>query len=440
MGVDRQRQDADRLVTARGWQLVDHYVDNDISAAGKVRRPRFEALMQDVEGGRLDVVVGWTLDRICRTARDRLRLLELGRERGLVISLVRGSDMDLSTPAGRLAADILGAAAQHEIDVKGDRQRRAAEQAAALGKAPSGPRAFGFTLDRSALVPVEAAAIRDAYRAVLAGATLAGIARQWNGSGLRSSRHAATEPPRWSAETVKVLLLKARNAGLREHRDQEVGPARWPAIVPEETYRAAAALLTDPNRRQSTPVGRYLLSGVARCGVCNQPVQAGSRRGTYHSYRCRSLGHVARRGDVVDDLVSKVVIARLSRPDARDLLVDHQLPDVEVLREKAQALRTRLDALATEFAEGELTASQLRIATERLRTNLAAAEREIADAGRVDVLGDLVSAGDVAEAWAAIDTDRQRAVVGALMSVTLMPVGRGSRRFDPASVRIEPLT
>jgi hypothetical protein len=330
---------------------------------------------------------------------------------------------------------ILGEVAQHEIAVKSDRQRRASRQAAEQGKPPAGPRPFGFKADRMTLEPAEADAIRRAYRVVLGGGSLAGIAREWNDAGLRSSRHGPSEPPRWSAETVKALLVKPRSAGIREYQGAEY-PAQWPAIVPEETYRAALALLTDPSRRQSTAVGRYLLSGVGLCGVCRATVQAGPRT-TYHAYRCSSLGHVSRRGDAIDQLVGDVVIARLSRPDARDLLHDHSRPDVEQLRDRAQSQRARLDELATEFADGALTASQLRTATERIRSNLAVTEHELADAGRVDVLGDLVNAEDVAAAWGATPTDRQRGVIDALMTVTLLPVGRGRRYFDPETVEIE---
>ena len=54
------------------------------------------------------------------------------------IALVRGSDIDMSTPAGRLSADILASVARHEIEQKADRQRRAVEQA--VEPRPSGRR------------------------------------------------------------------------------------------------------------------------------------------------------------------------------------------------------------------------------------------------------------------------------------------------------------
>ena len=445
--VDRQREDAAKLITARGWETAGEFVDNDMSAAGKRRRPRFEAMMSEIEAGRIDVVIGWTLDRVCRTPRERLRLLELGKARGLVISLARGSDMNLSTPAGRLAADILGAAATHEIEVKSDRQQRANLQAAQQGRRVGGRKPFGYTTDGMTLVPAEARAVREGYAALLAGDTLRSIARDWNARGLTGQRSP------WRSDSVRHVLSNPRNAGLRAYHGEIHGPAAWPAIVPEETWRAALAVLAEPARRTggAGPAGLQLLTGIAYCGAaeCELTVQGGGATHKKPIYRCRSVReqadrptvpvagpHVSRLAEPADKFVTNVVIARLSRPDARDLLVDHERPDVPQLRDQATALRARLDGLATEFADGDLTPSQLRTATERLRTRITDIEAQLADAGRTDLLGPLVTADDVRDTWTALNLDRKRAVINTLMTVRLHPVGRGSRTFRPETVEI----
>ena len=442
LGVTRQRDDCLTLVRQRGWTIAREHPEDDTSAAGRKARPRFEALLTAVERGEVGAIVAWSLDRLTRNRRDSLRLIEACEPRRVVIALVRGSDLDLSTPAGRLSADILAGVARHEIEQKSDRQRSAAQQAAGSGKPPLGPVPFGFLPDRTTHHPKQAAAIRAAYGSLLAGASLASIARTWNESGLTSGRKRTGvidhgEPSKWRAETVRTLLLKARNAGLRSYHGEVIGKATWAPIVPEETWQAAVALLTDPRRRQAAPTGGHLLSGLARCGVCGAPVNAGTRRPEYFAYRCRAAGHVARRGDQVDDYVRAVVVGRLSQPDAIELLRADTRPDAGKLRTRNLTLRSRLDSLATDFAEGELTASQLRTATERIRAQIAEVELQLADAGRVDVLGDLAGAPDVAARWDGLGLDRQRAVIDVLMAITLHPPGQGARTFDPATVKIE---
>jgi hypothetical protein len=139
----------------------------------------------------------------------------------------------------------------------------------------------------------------------------------------------------------------------------------------------------------------------------------------------------------VEEFVSAVMIERLSRPDAAALLVDHKKPDVDALRTEAVAIRQRLDALANDFADGSLTASQLRTATARARARLSDVESQMADAGRVDILGPLVAAEDVSAAWEGLSVARRRAVIDTLATVRLHPVGRGVRTFRPETVGIE---
>ena len=111
-GVARQETDARALATARGWSITDVVVDNDISAKGHKTRPGFERLLQAVESGSVQVVIAWALDRLTRNRRDTLRLIETCQKQGATIALVRGSDLDMSTPAGRLTADLLAAVAR----------------------------------------------------------------------------------------------------------------------------------------------------------------------------------------------------------------------------------------------------------------------------------------------------------------------------------------
>jgi site-specific DNA recombinase len=444
LGVSRQEDDGLTLIRQRGWTLRRTHVENDTSAAGSKPRPKFEAMLADIEAGKVGAIVAWNLDRLTRNRRDTVRLIEVCQARGVVIALVRGSDLDMSTPAGRLTADVLAGVARHEIEQKSDRFRRAAEQAAQQGRRLGGRRPFGYDDDGMTIREDESAAIRAAYAAILSGVPLAAIARSWNEAGINTGKIGwkSGNPTLWTHDTVRRVMLNPRNAGLRRYRGEIVGKAAWPAIVAEETFHAAASVLQDPARRTAGPgrLGMRLLTGIARCGVCEQTVNSGggarARRG-YDIYKCRTMKHVVRQLDPVDAYVVEALIRRLSRSDAADLLVDQGRPNAEALRERAHVLRARLEGLAVEFAEEELTAAQLRAATARLREKLAAVEAEMADAGRVDVIGPLVRAHDKRAAWEALDPDRQRAAVNAVMVVYLLPPGRGKRTFDPETVRIE---
>ncbi len=166
-------------------------------------------------------------------------------------------------------------------------------------------------------------------------------------------------------------------------------------------------------------------------------VMTGRNQHGTRTYRCgQTRGHLSVAAQPRDDLLTRVVIARLSAPDAAGLLQSDTV-DVASLREEAMALRTRLSELADLFADGVVTAAQLARGTDRARTRLAVIEQEMAAAGGVSVLGDLVTADDVQGAWDRLDLDRRRAVIDTLMTVTLLSPGQGARTFRPETVRIE---
>lgn len=469
LGVERQREDCERLVSQRGWRLATPvFCENDTSASGRKPRPKFRAMLAAVEAGEVDVIAAWSMDRLTRNARDRLALVEACQRHNVVIALVRGTDLDPSTPAGRLVIGVLGEVAQHEIDQKADRQRRFAEQAADAGRWVGGRRPFGYAANGVDIIEAEAAAVREGYAALLAGVSLRAIANEWNAAGLTTGQrpwkhtHLGEHTP-WRADSVRRVLMNPRNAGirsiLRDGKREERARAQWPEIVPEETYRAAMALFADKTRNNGGAgmPGRQFLTGLALCALdgCGLWVHGGGARHHKPVYRCRSAQmlpaerpavsgtHVNRLAAPVDGYVERLVIGRLSKPDARDLLVDHDRADVPALRDELVALRTGLDGLAAERGAAladpslpQITASEYRAMRQPSLDRIAAIEAQIADAGRVDVLGPLVAAEDVAVAWKALSLDRRRAVVDVLMTVRLHSIGRGVRTFRPETVDI----
>ncbi|MGY1710742.1 recombinase family protein [Geodermatophilus sp. SYSU D00758] len=431
LAVARQRNDCLKLCAERGWEPVE-YVDNDVSASSGKARPAYTRMLADIAAGKVQAVVAWDLDRLHRRPIELEGFIDLADRHRLALATV-GGDADLSTDNGRLFARIKGAVARAEVERKSARQKAANRQRAGMGKPPAGGlRAVGYEADGKTIREDEAALIREAYRELLAGGSLRSIAARWNAAGFTSARGG-----RWRPDSVRYALRNPRNAALAIHRREEIGPGNWPAIVPEETYRAAVALLDDPSRRTTpTTARRYLLAGLARCS-CGAPVITGRTQHGQRTYRCsRARGHMSRAAEPIDDWVTRAIIGRLSAPDAADLLTSEKV-DVAGLREEGMALRARLTELADLFADGTITSGQLARGTDRARTRLAVVEQELAAAGSVPVLGDLVAAADVGAVWERLDLDRRRAVIDTLVTITLLPPGRGKRTFDPSTVVIE---
>jgi len=430
--VDRQREDCLKLCADRGWEVAQVWTDNDVSASSAKPRPAYTRMLAAVERGEAQVLVAWHVDRLTRKITDLESLIELAQATGLRIATVTG-DLDLSTDAGRLVGRILASVARGEVERKGARQKRAQQQAAHQGRPAGGRRAFGYSRDGMTIVEAEAEHVRQAYTDVLHGASLKGIAKRWNELGLLTTAGGA-----WRHDNVREVLKNPRYAGLRTYRGEIVGPAVWKPLVDEDTHAAAHALLSLPERRTTeTTARKYLLPGLAFCWKCGSDVATGHTRHGKRVYVCRANKCVSRKAEPVDELVEAVVVARLSRPDALDLLSEPTTPDLAQHRATAEAIRQRLDDLATGLEEGLLTLGAVRKSSERLRTELAIVETRMHTATHADVLTPLVTAPDVAAVWAKCDLQQKRAVVAALMTITLLPPKRGRQEFDPETVRIE---
>lgn len=453
LGVERQREDNTTLAERLGLIIYGRYRDNDIGASTRSRKPRpeYQRLLADAKTGKFRVIIAYTSGRLTRRPREHEDLIDLAEQHGVRFVYVKSPSFDLNTAAGRRVARILAANDAGEAEDIAERVSRASRQRAEQGLNHGGRRTYGYGLiigqdeqgndirDYHALVPAEAAEVAKIYADLIRGVPLGAIVRDLNARQVPT----VTGKP-WTPATVRGIIERPSNAGLSEHKGEIVGTGRWPAIVSQDVYETALALLRDPSRRTSTGnKASYLLSGLGVCGGCGGTISSGGVKrssattGIRRIYLCRARHCVGRRQDWIDQYVSAAIIERMSRPDARELLVDEDRPDTEALRDEARALRARLDILATEFADGSLTASQLRTATDRLRGRLAEVEAAQVHPTRALVLAELIEADDVGAAWNRMPLDRQRAVLAVLATVTLHPGGGGRRSFDSSYVTID---
>jgi len=428
LGVERQRKACLAKVEALGWAVSGVYEDNSRSASSGKVRPAYQRLLDDLEAGRADAVVVWDLDRLHRRPIELEHFLDVADRHGVALASV-GGEVDLATDNGRLFARIKGAVARSEVERKSARQRAANDQRAEAGRPPAGRRAFGYSSDGMTVLEDEAAEVRKAVEAMLAGASIRGLVAD-----LRARGVLTTMGGQWNPTELRRLLGNARYAGQRVHRGEVVGMGAWPAIVDLDSWRALQGVLADPARHKAGRPERYLLSGVAKCATCGGRIY-GAREPRGRTYLCETRKHVVRRAEGVDTMVTDLVLGRLTRPDAREVFARAESRDeAQELREEEAALRARKDGLAAAFAEGDIDREQLRNGSARLNARLAIVVETLANMAVTPVVADLLRSEDVEVAWAALDLDRQRAVVGTLLEVVLHSPGRGARTFDPATV------
>ena len=136
--VTLQTRELKQFAGARGWRLVDSYLDLGISGS-KDKRPELDRLMADAHRRKFDVVIVWKFDRFARSVSHLLRALETFNALG--ISFVSLSEqMDTTTPAGKMVFTVLGAVAELERSLIVERVRAGLRNARAKGKTLGRPR------------------------------------------------------------------------------------------------------------------------------------------------------------------------------------------------------------------------------------------------------------------------------------------------------------
>jgi len=142
---ETQLHDLQQMAAQRGYEIVQEYTDR-ISGT-KAKRPGLDELMRDARRGRIDVVLVWASDRIARSVKHFLDILdELNRLNVEYISF--RENIDTGGPLGRAITIIIGAVAELERSLIVERvkagMRRARLEGRPIGRTP-------LTLDRDTI-------------------------------------------------------------------------------------------------------------------------------------------------------------------------------------------------------------------------------------------------------------------------------------------------
>jgi DNA invertase Pin-like site-specific DNA recombinase len=127
-----QLRELREYAASRGWTIIREYTDLGISGS-KDSRPALNQLMADAHQRKFDAVLVWKLDRFARSLRHLVNALAEFEALGLAFISLR-DNLDLSTPAGRLMFQIIGAMAEFERSLIQERVRAGIRNARAKGK------------------------------------------------------------------------------------------------------------------------------------------------------------------------------------------------------------------------------------------------------------------------------------------------------------------
>jgi site-specific DNA recombinase len=252
--IDAQKEMLTAYCASKNIKDYDYYIDGGYTGSN-IERPELQRLIGDVKNGTVNCVLVYKLDRLSRSQKDTLYLIEdVFNPRGVdFVSL--NESMDTATPLGRLMLGILSAFAQLERENIRERTRMGMKERVKAGLWMGGGRVpFGYDYDKEQgiLVPnKDAETVRKIYDLYLEGYSCAKIAQM---VGLK-----------YEKLTTQILTRKS-NAGFIVYNDEEyIG--RHEPIVSLETYQKAMDYMVSRSVLRPSD-SNYLLTGLLYCGKC----------------------------------------------------------------------------------------------------------------------------------------------------------------------------
>ena len=447
-----------------GWRVVATYSEPDRSASRFARkdRPEWDRLLRDVAAGRLDVVVLWEPSRGDRRLTGWSTFLDLCRAQDVKVHITQHHhtyDLSSARDWKSLAEDGIDSA--YESEKASMRIRRDMADAAARG-IPHGRLAYGYVrrydpLTRALLAqephPEQAPVVREIITRIAAGEAVSALVADLTARGVRTP----TGRPRWARSTITRMVLDGTcYISKRRHNGGPLLDGTWPALVDEDVYWRAVAVLQDPARKKAADGrggilpgrSRWLLSYVATCAVCGaglgvtHRVRGGER---VPMYRCSSSRGGCAYAPVgwMDGIVADSIVRRMAEPERWE--PEGQDREAAAAQDEAAAERERLAAFERQAIAGEISAASFARLTRGIEARIATLEAR-ARTSAVDVMGGVLTARtgehwdvaarrlDILERWDSMPLPAQRRTVRKVCEVALEPASGNTT--NPERVQI----
>ncbi|MBK9624963.1 MAG: recombinase family protein [Rhodocyclaceae bacterium] len=232
---------------SEGWIAVpDDYIDPGFTG-GNMDRPGLKRLMADIEGGKIDIVVVYKIDRLTRSLGDFSRLIEVF-ERHKVSFVSVTQQFNTTTSMGRLMLNILLSFAQFEREVTGERIRDKIAASKAKGMWMGGYPPLGYRIEdrRLIVMDVEADLVKRIFKDFVACRSTTDLVRQLAADGKTNKQG---KP--FSKQMLYKLMHNRVYLGEIPHKEKSY-PGAHEAIIDQDLWDAAHAVLAENNRQRTS--------------------------------------------------------------------------------------------------------------------------------------------------------------------------------------------
>ena len=441
--IEEQKAKLESYCDIKDWHIYKVYTDGGFSGS-TTERPALEQLIKDAQGKLFDTVLVYKLDRLSRSQKDTLYLIEdiFLKNNIEFVSLLE--NFDTSTPFGRAVIGLLSVFAQLEREQIKERM-----QLGKLGRAKAGKSmmwaktSYGYNYDKKTgsmtVNEYEALAVKEIYSSYLAGMSITKLRDKIN--------EEYPKQPAWSYRTIRGKLANPVYCGLNQYKGQTFQGTHKPIISLEEFEQTQRELakrqqtakeLSNPRPFQA----KYMLSGLAQCGYCHAPLKvilgAVRKDGTrFKRYECYQRHPRKTRGVTVYndnkkcesgyydmELLEHYVLTRIAQlqndPDKiQELFLGDISPavDKQAIQKQIDSLTLKLSKLNDLYLDDRITLDELRTKSADFIKQRSSLEAEIKKASNDEQAGQREKIEKLLDASSVLDMsyDNQKVIVRELI-------------------------
>lgn len=389
--IDEQIERLKKFCEAQGRSDIKSYIDGGYTGAN-MDRPSLKALIEDVRKGQIDKVVVYKLDRLSRSQKDTLHLIE-------DVFIKNGAEFesmserfDTGSSFGRAIIGILSVFAQLEREQIKERMSMGKEGRAKEGRWHGGgytPAGYDYKDGGLVVNEYEALQVREIFQRYTTGQSVREIEADLREKGIE------TKNGSWHARAITRVLKNPLYIGLLRYKG-ETAAGRHDPIIDKKTFEEAQRRLDIMRRSQPTGArDKTLLSGLIFCGRCGARYACsvhggnGANKNKYKYYACYSRRKISRamikdpncknktyRQDELDAIIlQEVQKLELNKDAIENMIKAHRAPEadntVEILKaeikrqEEAQA--KLIDLYSVGDINKEILADRVQSANRRIK-------------------------------------------------------------------------
>lgn len=434
--IPAQKEKLTSYCIARDLIIHDIYIDPGYSGSN-LDRPGIHKLLEDIKAGHIDIVLVYKIDRLSRSQKDTLYLIEDVFLKNNVDLISMQESFDTSTPFGRAMVGILSVFAQLERESIRERsmlgQRERAKAGLHHGSRMS-PIGYEFEGDSLVINEYEAAQVRLIYKLFLEGKSMASIAKYMREAGF-SHKYSNYKNTR----TVANILSRAVYTGKIKYRD-EYFPGQHEPIINDDTWNAVQAMLDKmrENQVKRSPSMDNLLKDLLFCWHCGAKYtrrKSGKTRIYYECYsryghpeymikdpNCRNL--IWKIGEL-DAVVEKEILELAANRGKVGLLSqkkhDTKQDEKKILQDKINKLDRQIERLMDLYQDEKIPVTEISSRVQKLHAEKQSLDKMLAEENKknhpvMDGLQVIDILDNVSKTWLTATMEEKRAMTQSLIN------------------------